>query len=102
MRLTATCGWLPSAVAMRRSFTASSSVQGLNSILPTVTWRPSLSLAIFCTWPLTIGGTASQAITQTASRISSVQTPRRTHLFCFSKAAFIERECAPNAMAAPK
>ncbi|MDT4838631.1 hypothetical protein FQZ97_723930 [compost metagenome] len=91
MRLMATCGCLPSAVAMRRSFSASSSVQGLKSILPTVTCRPSFSLAIFWSWLLAIGGTASHAMTHRANNTSNATTPRRTHLFCLIEAASIHR-----------
>ncbi|WP_296739383.1 hypothetical protein [Variovorax sp.] len=71
----------------------------------TVTWRPSFSLAIFCSWLLAIGGTASQARTQRPRSTSSATIPRRTHLFflklCIEAAAFI-RASVPQTDAKPE
>ena len=95
-RRTSSCGGAPAwADAMRRSSMVSSRLQGLKSTLPTVTVRPSFSLAIFCSWLLAIGGTASQSTSHSTSSDAKATIPRRTHLFCFSQAAFfITAECA--------
>jgi hypothetical protein len=75
-----TCSALPSAVATARSDRVSSIVQGLKSTAPNVTVRPSFSLAIFWTWCLSSGGTASQPSTHRVSTPATAHAARRAHL----------------------
>ena len=98
-RCRAICNLRPAAVGAWRCAgrsSVSSSVQGLKSILPTVTWRPSLSLAIFWIWLLAIGGTASQASSQTTSRTSNATIAASHPFVLFQRSSIHRGESVPQ------